>query len=165
MTIHHPDWMDRHPVGSDWTPTVRWGPYAGRPWVAHHKTTEHDIKCTCTAMWQIYKTQPTNDTTCSHSVGYSQNALTSVHLTCISLELRGHKHGLHFWQKHHHEAQDALRGATRKDNKTYNNIWNRWQNDATYRKSQQDMGWSDAWVRYIDHIAQIDISHTASHQQ
>ena len=52
------------------------------------------------------------------------------------------------------------------DNKrTFTSIWDRWQNDATYRKSQLDIGWSDAWVRYLDHAAQIDISHNASHEQ
>ena len=30
---------------------------------------------------------------------------------------------------------------------------------------KRDIGWSDACVRHLDHIAQIDISHTASHEQ
>ena len=34
----------------------------------------------------------------------------------------------------------------------------RWQNDETHRESQLAADWSDAWVRYLDHIAQIDIS-------
>ena len=36
LTIHHPDWMDRHPSGS-WQDTHgTLGPFAGRPWVAQH---------------------------------------------------------------------------------------------------------------------------------
>ena len=39
------------------------------------------------------------------------------------------------------------------------------ENDATYRESQLAIGWSDAWVRYLDHVAQVDISHKASHEE
>ena len=55
--------------------------------------------------------------------------------------------------------------GTRKNNRTYTSILDMWLQDAIYRKSQQYIGWSDAFVRYLDHTAQIDFSHTASHEQ
>ena len=109
---------------------------------------------------QIYQTQPGDDTTCSNSTCYSQDTL----LPCISLEFKGSQAWTQLCQKHHHKAKDALR-STREDNRTCTSIWDRRQNDATYKKSQQDIGWSDAWVRYLDHIAQIDYSHNAPHEQ
>ena len=33
LTIHHPDWMDRHPSGSRQDTHGTLGPFAGRPWV------------------------------------------------------------------------------------------------------------------------------------
>ena len=33
------------------------------------------------------------------------------------------------------------------------------------RESQFATGWSDAWVRYLDHIAQIDMSHNAPQEE
>ena len=80
------------------------------------------------------------------------------------LSSRGHKHGFKLSQEHHHKAKDAPRG-TRKNNRTYTSICPRWRNDAASRKSQQDIGWSDAFARCLDHIAQVDLSHTASHEQ
>ena len=81
--------------------------------------------------------------------------IKTPHFRASHLTSRGRKHGPQLWQKHHHKAKDAPQG-TRKDIGTYTSIWDRWQNDTTYRKSQQDVGWSDAWVRYLNHIAQID---------
>ena len=40
-------------------------------------------------------------------------------------------------------------------------IWDRWQRDEIYRKSQLVHEWSDVWMRYLGLIAKIDISHTA----
>ena len=68
------------------------------------------------------------------------------------------------WQEHHHKAKDALRGAS-KGKREFTSIWDRWQDDETYRKSQLAHDWSDAWVRYLDHIVQFDISHKAPHEQ
>ena len=79
------------------------------------------------------------------------------------LTSRCYKHGPNLWQEHH-KAKDALRGA-RKNKRIYTSIWDMWQNDATYREAQLAIGWSAAWVRYLDHIAQMDISHAASHEQ
>ena len=83
--------------------------------------------------------------------------------TCAIIP-RGCKYGLNLWQEHHHKAKDAPRGAS-KGKREFTSTWDRWQNDETYRKSQLVHGWSDAWVRYLDQIAQIDISHKAPHEQ
>ena len=77
---------------------------------------------------------------------------------------RGCKHGPSLWQAHHYKAKDALRGCS-KNKRQYTSIWDRWQRDETYRESQLVPEWSDAWVRCLDHIANIDISHTAPHFQ
>ena len=45
------------------------------------------------------------------------------------------KYGPNLWREHHHKAKDASRGAT-KGRREFTSIWNRWQNDETYRKSQ-----------------------------
>ena len=68
------------------------------------------------------------------------------------------------WQEHHHKAKDAPRGCS-KNKRQYTSIWDRWQYDETYREFQLAIYWTDAWVRYLDHIAKIDISHTAPHLQ
>ena len=54
---------------------------------------------------------------------------------------------------------------TKKDKINYTSIWDRWQNDETYWESQIAIGWSGAWVTYLDHIAQIDISLEAPQEQ
>ena len=74
------------------------------------------------------------------------------------------KHGPNLRQEHHHKAKDALR-CTEKGKREFTSIPDRWQNDETYRKSQLAIIWSDAWVRYLDHVAQIYISHEAPHEQ
>ena len=66
---------------------------------------------------------------------------------------RGYKHGTNLSQKHHHKAKDALRG-TKKGGRKFTSIWDGWENDKTYRESQLAINWSDAWARYLDHIAQ-----------
>ena len=80
-----------------------------------------------------------------------------------AIAARGCKFGPNLWQEHHHKANDAPRGAS-KGKRECTSIWDRWQNDD-YRKSQLVHDWSDAWVRYSDHIAQIDISHKAPNEQ
>ena len=74
-------------------------------------------------------------------------------------------HGSQLWQQHHHKANDALRAATRKKDRTFVKTWDLWENDLNYRKSQQATGWNDASVRYLDHIVQIDTSHEAPAEQ
>ena len=41
----------------------------------------------------------------------------------------------------------------------------RWQNGAIYRQLQRVHNWSDAWVRYLDHIVYFSICHNAPQQQ
>ena len=48
---------------------------------------------------------------------------------------------------------------------TFANIWDQWENDMEIRKSQKAIGWNDEFVRYLDHIVQIDISHDAPAEQ
>ena len=63
--------------------------------------------------------------------------------------------------------------ATRSSNKSHGcikkskctSILDRWQNDEVYRASQLVYGWTDAWVKYLDYISKIDISHDAPYRQ
>ena len=48
---------------------------------------------------------------------------------------RDYTHGYQLWQQHHFKANDALRAAARKKNRTFTNVWNRWENDLECRKS------------------------------
>ena len=65
---------------------------------------------------------------------------------------RGYKHVSQLWQQHHHRKKD----------RTFSNILDRWEKDLEYRKSpKKAIGWNDAFVRYLDHIVHIDISHAA----
>ena len=78
---------------------------------------------------------------------------------------RGYKHGSQLWQQYHHKANGALRAATRKKDRTVANFWDRWENYLKYEKHSKAIGWTDAFVRYLDHIVQIDISHEAPAEQ
>ena len=75
-----------------------------------------------------------------------------------SIDAKGYKHGPNLWQKHHHKARDALRGCSKKQKTVYVDL-GPMANDGTCQESQLAIHWSDAWVRYLDHIAKIDISH------
>ena len=77
---------------------------------------------------------------------------------------RGGKCGPNPWPQHHHKTRDALRSAT-KGERTFTSIWDRWQNDEIYRQSQLAHNWSDAWVRYVDHIVHFNIYHNAPQSQ
>ena len=77
---------------------------------------------------------------------------------------RGSKCGPNLLQQHHHKAREALRSATEGD-RAFTSIWDRWQNDQIYRKSQLAHNWSDAWVRYLDHIVHFSICHNATQPQ
>ena len=77
---------------------------------------------------------------------------------------RGSKCGPNPWQQDHHKARDALRSAT-KGGRAFTSIWDRWQNYEIYRKSQLAHNWSDAWVRYLDHIVHFNIYHNATQPQ
>ena len=52
-----------------------------------------------------------------------------------------------------------------KGKREFASIWDRWQNDEKYMESQVARVWSDAWMRYSDHIVHIDISQKAPHEQ
>ena len=79
------------------------------------------------------------------------------HFRTSLITARGYKHGSDFWQGHHHKSKDALLG-TKKGGRKFTSIWDKCRNDETYMESQLAIGWSNAWVRCLDHAAQIDIS-------
>ena len=58
---------------------------------------------------------------------------------------------------------DAKRGALKRGK--YNSLMDRWQNDEVYRESQLVHGWTDEWVKYLNYISKIAISHDAPHRQ
>ena len=76
---------------------------------------------------------------------------------------RGKKHGNEQYQVDHAKAQDTLRNVL-KDRK-YESILKRFQKDSRWRESQIPHGWDEAYWRYVDFMASIDISHKASHGQ
>ena len=80
------------------------------------------------------------------------------------ISTRGAKCGQNPWQLQHFKARDAFRGATTSE-RGFTSVWDRWQNDAAYKQSQLVHNWSDAWVRYLDHIVQFSIFHKAPQQQ
>ena len=61
------------------------------------------------------------------------------------------------------KAMDARRGATKRHE--YTSTLDRWQNDEIYRASQLVHGWTEEWVKYLDYISKIDISHEAPYRQ
>ena len=77
---------------------------------------------------------------------------------------RSAEYGPSPWQWYHHKGRDADRGLT-KGFRRFTSIWERWQNDEVHKQSQFVHNWSDAWVRYLDHIVQFSIFHDASQQQ
>ena len=58
---------------------------------------------------------------------------------------------------------DAKRGVLQRGKHT--SKVDRWQNDEVYRASQLVHGWTDEWVKYLDNISKIDISHDAPYRQ
>ena len=90
--------------------------------------------------------------------------LRAPYIRASVLNSRGFKHGPDSRLEHHHKANDALHGCSKKT-RQYASILDRWQNDKTYRESHFASGWSDASVRYLDHIAQIDISQKGTQEQ
>ena len=59
-----------------------------------------------------------------------------------------YKHGPQLWQQHHHKANDALRGATRKKDRTFVNIWDRCGKRCGIWKIAQKQ-WLERCVRTI----------------
>ena len=76
---------------------------------------------------------------------------------------RRKKSGHNPWQMDHQKAMDAKRGVLRRAKDT--SILDRWQNDEVYRASRLVHGWTDEWVKYLDYISKIDISHEAPYRQ
>ena len=87
-------------------------------------------------------------------------ALQAPYYRTSSIVTRGSKCGPNPWHQHHHKARDALRSATKGERAgTDGNVTKPTVN------SQLSHNWSDAWVRYLDHIAQFDMSHNAPYCQ
>ena len=59
---------------------------------------------------------------------------------------------------------DAKRRAT-KNSRKYNSTVDRWQHDEICRASQLVHGWTYEWVKYLDYISKLDISHDAPYRQ
>ena len=81
-----------------------------------------------------------------------------------AINASGYKHGPNCWQEHNYKAKDAPRGCS-KSKRQFSSIWDRRQRDETYREFQMVHEWSDACVRYLDHVAKSDISQKAPHSQ
>ena len=69
-------------------------------------------------------------------------------------ESRGAKHGIPQWK-----ARDATKGARKRDHKS---LTLRWQKDAMYRAAQTVHGCREEQWQYLDYLATIDISNTAT---
>ena len=76
-----------------------------------------------------------------------------------SVTSRGYKH--QFWQLRHAKARDALKGCSNKNTRDLHRFGADDKMIHKNKESQIARGWTDAWVRDVDHIAEIDISHTA----
>ena len=61
---------------------------------------------------------------------------------------RGMKSGHNPWQQHNHKVMDAKRGATK-----------------CTESLELVHGWTDEWVKHLDCISEIDISHNALYRQ
>ena len=75
----------------------------------------------------------------------------------------GRMSGRNQWQMDHQKAMDAMRAATKRHE--YTSILDRWHNDEIYRASQLENGWTEEWVKYLDYISKIDVSHEAPYRQ
>ena len=58
---------------------------------------------------------------------------------------------------------DAKRGALKRGK--YTSAMDRWQNDEVCRESEWVHGWTNEWVKYLDYISKIAISHDAPYRQ
>ena len=124
---------------------------------AHHVNTQRNNSLRTR---QAYQTRPGDDTTSKQLLKISEHP-TSVRPCSI----RGVSHTARICGKNTTTKQKMLYMVVRKKKRTKTSICDRWQNDQTYRESQVASGWLDAWVRYLYHIAQIDISHNATQEQ
>ena len=67
------------------------------------------------------------------------------------------------WQQDHQKVMDAKRGVLKRCK--YTSILDRWPKDEVCRASQLVHGWTEEWVKYLDYISKIDISHDAPYRQ
>ena len=87
---------------------------------------------------------------------------TPYYRTAVPLS-NGKKCGHNLWQLYHFKAMDAKRGATKI--REYTSIMGRWQHNENFRASQWAQGSIETWVKYLDFISEIDISHNAPYRQ
>ena len=93
-------------------------------------------------------------------MGKAFDVLKTPFLRASHPNSKGYKRGSQLGQQHHHKANDALRAATRKKDRTFaiicgsmgKTIWN-------IENPQKPLIGTMRFVPYLDHIVQIDISH------
>ena len=98
----------------------------------------------------------------SKYVGPNENGVCSVKNPYYRASIvisRGKESGNDPRQEDLLKAMHLKRGALKRGK--YTAIMDRWQNDEVYRESQLVHGWTDEWVKYLDYISEIDISHNA----
>ena len=72
---------------------------------------------------------------------------------------RGKKCGHNLWR------MDHLKAMEQRKSREYISKMDRWQHDEIFRASQLAHGWTETWVKYLDHISEIGISHNALFRQ
>ena len=87
---------------------------------------------------------------------------TPYYRTAVTLS-NGKKCGHNLWQLYHFKALDAKRGATKI--RQYTSLVGRWQHNENFRASQLAQGSIETWVKYLDFISEIDITHNALYRQ
>ena len=90
-------------------------------------------------------------------------ALKTPYYRTAVIQSRGLRRGHNPWQKEHHKAMDAKRGVLKRGK--YISIWDLWQKNEVHRECQLVHGWTDEWIKYLEYISEIDISHNAPHRQ
>ena len=112
-------------------------------------------------MRQALKTRPRNDATNQSCFWISERTmLPNVCDYCKGLQIRPY-----FVARTSPHSKRRIAVCFKRQKRIFTSIWCRWQNDEACRKSQLAHNWSGARVKYLDHIVQIDISHTTPHEQ
>ena len=73
---------------------------------------------------------------------------------------RGSKHGVLPVQERHRRANEMTSKIKRR--KEHTSILDRFQRHRIFRASRLVHGWTEVWCKYLDYIANIDITHQAS---
>ena len=76
---------------------------------------------------------------------------------------RRSRHGPTLWQYDHWKAKDTKRNALTMKKFTFTT--DRWRNDERDRNSQIAAGWTEDYYRYLDSIATVNISFTATRSE